>query len=236
MKLSEVNAEVGFVRIPWRAPCKGLWRAHIRRVLRKIPFIKPMAPSLAKLPPIGSEWIHEVKFDGWRVQIHVDEGEATIYSKNGADYAGRFRSLRPVLENIRVKNAIIDCELIACDETGLPNSRALMQLGDRATLCLWCFDLLLLNGIRLMPMPLEQRKAMLADLVTLIDSERLQFSGSFEDPAKLLDSCLKMKLEGIVSKRKESACRSGPTKDWLKIKTSAWRQVNRGRWELLRKT
>jgi ATP-dependent DNA ligase len=59
-----------------------------------------------------------------------------------------------------------------------------MELGDRATLCLWCFDLLHLNGIRLMPMPLDQRKAMLADVVTLVDSERMQFSGSFEDPVK----------------------------------------------------
>jgi bifunctional non-homologous end joining protein LigD len=65
-----------------------------------------MAPALAKTPPTGPEWIHEVKFDGWRVQVHVDEGEPAIYSKSGADYTRRFRSLRPILESIRVKNAI----------------------------------------------------------------------------------------------------------------------------------
>jgi ATP-dependent DNA ligase len=194
-----------------------------------------MAPALAKSPPTGPEWIHEVKFDGWRVQIHVDDGEAAIYSKNGADYTRRFRSLRPVLESIRVKNAILDCELVACDETGMPNFRTLMELGDRANLCLWCFDLLHLNGIRLMPMVLEQRKAMLADLLALTDSERMQFSGSFADPSKLLETCQQMKLEGIVSKRRESAYRSGPTKDWLKIKTAAWRDANTNRFELLKK-
>ena len=55
-------------------------------MLRKVPFIKPMAPTLAKTPPAGSEWLHEVKFDGWRTQVHIDAGAATLYSKNGADY------------------------------------------------------------------------------------------------------------------------------------------------------
>ncbi len=59
--------------------------SHIGRMLRKIPFIKPMAPTLAKVPPAGPDWLHEVKFDGWRAQIHIEDGAATLYSKNGAD-------------------------------------------------------------------------------------------------------------------------------------------------------
>ena len=194
-----------------------------------------MAPTLAKIPRTGPDWLHEAKFDGWRVQVHIDNGEVAIYSKNGADYTRRLRSLKPFLQRIQVKNAILDCELVACDESGMPCFRTLMEMGDRATLCLWCFDLLHLNGIRLMPIPLEQRKAMLADLVALTDCERLQFSGSFDDPTKLLETCQKMNLEGIVSKRRDSAYRSGPTKDWLKVKTASWRLANRGRWEMFRK-
>ena len=72
-------------------------------------------------------------------------------------------------------------------------------------------------------------------LVMAADSEHLQFSGTFTDPIKLLETCDKMRLEGIVSKRKDSAYRSGPTKDWLKVKTSAWRAANRDRWELFDK-
>ena len=75
-------------------------------MLRKIPFMKPMAPTLAKLPPKAPEWLHEVKFDGWRVQLHVENGSATLYSKNGTDYTKRFRSLRPTIERLPVKNAI----------------------------------------------------------------------------------------------------------------------------------
>ena len=87
-------------------------------MLRKIPFIKPMAPTLAKIPPAGPDWLHEVKFDGWRMQLHVEQGEAALYSKNGTDYTKRFRALRDTIESIPVKSAIIDCELVACDDTG----------------------------------------------------------------------------------------------------------------------
>ena len=66
-------------------------------MLRKIPFIKPMAPTLAKIPPAGPDWIHEVKFDGWRMQLHVDDDQAFLYSKNGTDYTKRFRALQPIL-------------------------------------------------------------------------------------------------------------------------------------------
>jgi bifunctional non-homologous end joining protein LigD len=204
-------------------------------MLRKIPFIKPMAPTLAKIPPKGPDWLHEVKFDGWRMQIHVESGSASLYSKNGTDYTKRFRALRDTIESIPVKSAIIDCELVACDDTGLPNFRTLMEMGNTApALCLWCFDLLHLNGVKITPLTLRERKALLADVVALADNERLQFSGDFNDPAKLLDTCHRMGFEGIVSKRRDSAYRSGPTRDWLKIKTASWRAANRDRGEMFR--
>jgi len=194
-----------------------------------------MAPTVAQTPPLGAEWLHEVKFDGWRAQLHIDEGEGTLYSKSGADYTKRFRSLRPLISSVPVKSAVIDCELVACDEAGMPCFRTLMELGNKATLCLWCFHLLYLNGVRFMPMPIEQRKAILADIVALGDSQHMQFSGDFNDPVKLLETCERMGLEGIISKRRESPYHSGPTRDWLKTKTSAWRAANTKRFELLTK-
>jgi ATP-dependent DNA ligase len=83
-----------------------------------------------------------------------------------------------------------------------------------------------------MPLPLSQRKAMLVDVLVSAHDEHLQFSGDFNDPVKLLDTCHKMGFEGILSKRRESAYRPGPTRDWLKIKTASWRAANRDRWEL----
>ena len=78
-------------------------------------------------------------------------------------------------------------------------------------------------------MLLSQRKAMLADVLASADGEHFPFWGDFDDPVKLLGTCHKMGLEGIVSKRRDSAYRSGPTRDWLKIKTATWRAANRDR-------
>ena len=115
----------------------------------------------------------------------------------------------------------------------MPCFRTLMHMGNKApALCLWCFDLLVLDGVRLMPLPLIDRKALLHDLVKAAGNRRLQYSGEFEDPLSLLGAGERMALEGIVSKRRDSACRSGPTRDWLKIKAATWRAANRDRWEM----
>lgn len=199
-------------------------------MLRKVRFIRPMAPTLTKTPPAGPEWLHEVKFDGWRAQLYVDQGQATIFSKSGADITKRFRSLRPALSEIPCRQAIIDCELVACGSDGMPCFRTLMDEGNDAPLALWAFD-----GVRLMPLPLEDRREKLAKVIAATDSERIQFSGAFDDPLQLLKTCEKMGLEGIVSKRRTSPYRSGVTRDWLKVKTTAWRAANADRFELLHK-
>lgn len=111
-----------------------------------------------------------------------------------------------------------------------------MELGNKApALCLWAFDLLYLDGVRITPMPLSQRKDILNDLVNQADDERLQFSGEFADAGRLLAAGETIKLEGVVSKRRDSAYRSGKTRDWLKIKTASWRAADRDRWQMLQK-
>lgn len=201
-------------------------------MLKRIPFIRPMAPTLTKTPPTGPEWSHEVKFDGWRAQIHLDDGEATIFSKGGSDLTKRFRALRPVLDQIPARRAILDCELVACGPDGMPCFKTLMAYRKTdAPLCLWAFDLLALDGVRLLPLPLYERRARLADLITATVSEHIQCSGAFDDPMKLLATCERMGLEGIVSKKRDAPYRPGPTRAWLKTKTVSWREANRDRWE-----
>lgn len=185
---------------------------------------------------MGPDWIHEVEFDGWRTQIHVVGDEHGLYSKKGADLTQRFGQLGWIARAIPAKDAIIDCELMACDDTGMPSFRSLMDLGNRATLVLVAFDLLHLNGVRLTPIPINERKAILQTMVARIGSPYLQFSEAFDDPVELLQTCEKMAFEGIVSKRRESSYRSGPTRDWLKIKTAAWRLSNQDRGEMFQKS
>jgi bifunctional non-homologous end joining protein LigD len=138
-----------------------------------------MLPTPANAVPIGPDWLH--------------------------DEARWFPRSDPLTE-IPARSAIIDCELVGCDESGLPCFRTLMELGNRApAVCLWCFDLLYLDGVRITPMSLTQRTAILNDVVNLADNERLQFSGEFNDPERLLAAGEKTGLEGIVSKRLEAA-------------------------------
>ena len=106
----------------------------------------------------------------------------------------------------------------------MPSFRSLMNLGNKTpALCLWCFDLLSLDGARITPLPPVERRALLHDVITAAGTRHLQFSGEFDYPLELLAAGEKMVLEGVVSKRRASPYRSGPTRDWLKIKTAAWR-------------
>lgn len=160
--------------------------------LAKIP---PAAPTLAKIPPAGRDWIPEVKFDGWCVKIHTNGDGYTLYSKKGVDYTRRFRSLAPIMRALPAKDAIIDCELVACDKRGRACFKTLIELGNKATLCLVPFDILHLNGVRLMPVGIEQRKAILETLVAKTGSKQFQFSRAFNDPNLLLADCYDQKLK-----------------------------------------
>ena len=193
-----------------------------------------MLPSPAPTPPIGDGWIHEAKLDGFRAQVHLVDGVAAIYSRNGADFTKRFRSLVPAIERIPARTAVVDCELIACGHDGMPCFRTLIG-GNASQLCLWCFDLLQVDGVRIMALPLVERRERLRALLADVDSS-LQFSDAFADPRALLAAGERTGLEGVVSKRADSVYRSGRTKAWLKTKTEAWRQNNRWRHEAFAKT
>lgn len=131
-----------------------------------------------------------------------------------------------------MRSAIIDGEVIACDEGGLPNFAALMSGAQSAPLCLWVFDLLELNGDALTDNPIEQRRSALDRIVKKASDASVQYSPGFADAAALLTAVELCGLEGIVSKRLGSPYRSGPARTWLKTKTSTWRAANRERFKL----
>lgn len=117
----------------------------------------------------------------------------------------------------------------------MPDFRALHFHNDVGVLCVWCFDLLHLDGKDLRALPLTERKAKLERLIYKTRDNRLRFSETFNDGVKLLASCDRMSLEGIVSKRADAPYRSGPTKDWIKVKCATWREANRNRGALFNK-
>jgi bifunctional non-homologous end joining protein LigD len=193
-------------------------------------FIKPCSPILAKALPAGADWTHEVKFDGYRVQVHKDGEEVAIFSRNGHDLTARFLPIAITLAEPPAKSAVLDGELVASDAAGRPDFGALHRRRVAGSdMMLWLFDLLVLNARDLRELQLHKRQARLRALVRDLDCPAVLASESFDDGEALMRSAEKYGPEGVVSKRRESLHRSGPCKDWRKIKTTAWREANKER-------
>ena len=203
-------------------------------MIKRNPFIIPSAPVLKRQPPTRPQWLHEVKFDGWRAQLHKAGDEIVIFTRNGHDYTKRFPAIRDRLLALPTASAIIDAEIVVCDSDGKPDFKALME-GATGDLCAWCFDLLEVNGHGLRRRKLIERKAMLRHLLSKADDYMLRFSDTFADPRRLLAAAEEQALEGIVSKLSSQPYRSGRNPGWVKVKCRAWREANKDRWEMFEK-
>lgn len=195
----------------------------------RLKFIKPMEPELVDTPPMGDEWIHEIKFDGYRTQVIKDDDGIRLITKNGYDWTGRYIQLAGEAEAIEAKDFIIDGETITINEAGLSDFHAHQSAATSRKpsrdLYLLAFDLLHLNGHDLRNTPVEDRREILRALIP--DGGRIQFSeampGTGDAVFHLVDQA---GLEGIVSKRKGSKYRSGPTTNWRKIKCYAEKEMD----------
>ena len=206
----------------------GAATSYVSRVPRT-PFLSIATPKLAKDVPSGPDWQHEIKFDGFQLQIHVGVGGgARLFSRNGADFTKRYSAIATAAKRLSAHIAVIDAELVRCDADDNPDFRALL-FGGSGSLCAWCFDLLLLNGEDLRGRPLVLRRRFLGDLLA---GDVLRYSAHFDDGDQLLAVAEARGLEGIVSKKREGAYVAGERCGWRKIKTPSWRLANRDRHEL----
>jgi bifunctional non-homologous end joining protein LigD len=176
-----------------------------------------------------------VKFDGFRIQLHKLGDDVRLYSRNGKDFTDRFPSIAAAVHRLAAKDAVIDGELVSCDEADKPDFYALMRRRTSG-LCVWCFDLLMLGGRDLRSEALEKRKAKLEVLLRKADDNTLRLSHTFADGEKLLHAAAQQGLEGIVSKRRVGLYLPGPASGWLKVKTREWREANSERYKLFEKT
>ena len=193
-------------------------------------FIKPSVPVLRPAPPTGKGWLHEVKMDGYRLQLHKSGEDVALFTRRGALVTNRFEVIARALARIPAKSVVFDGELTALNDHGLPEFTAL-HLRRSDNLCVWVFDILEHNGSDLRPVPLTGRRAQLAKLIGK-SADRIQMLETFEDPRRLLEVCNEQRLEGIVSKRADAPYKSGRTPTWVKVKSETWREENRDRYEL----
>jgi bifunctional non-homologous end joining protein LigD len=190
-------------------------------------FIQPCLPTKAPEPPTGGAWLHEIKHDGFRVIARKDGNRVRLYSRPGNDLTYRFPLIVESLVRLRSRSCIIDGEAVACDDNGMPSFDRIRYRRHDSTVFLYGFDLIELNGDDLRREPLAVRKATLASVVAKAASGlRLNEHIEADGPTVFAHAC-KMGLEGIVSKRKDSAYRSGRSPDWLKSKNPACEALKR---------
>ena len=177
-------------------------------------FIQPCRPIVVAQPPTGPGWMHELKHDGYRLQIHVRDGRVRLYTRNGADWTKRYPRIVEEASRLR-EPLIIDAEVVCLSDKGVANFDILhSRTADEKAVAL-AFDLLL-SGDDIRRQPLIERKNALRWVLRKA-REGIQYVEATDgDGEKMFAAVCELGLEGIVSKRLNSVYRSGPSKTWLK--------------------
>lgn len=188
-------------------------------------FVPPALATLRAKPPAGPDWLHEIKFDGYRLQVRINDKNVRLSTRGGLDWTARFGPrIVAALRGLSIRTALLDGELVVEGNGGASDFSALqadLSEGRQDRFALYLFDLLHLDGRDMRKLPLTERKAALEKLIPP-GSGLLRFSGHFpESGAMVLRHACRLSLEGIVSKRADAAYPSGRSKAWIKSKCSA---------------
>ncbi|MBV9982588.1 DNA ligase D, partial [Bradyrhizobium sp.] len=218
-----------------RAATKAASTAKARKVSAMPDFVAPELCTAVERPPSGAGWGHEIKFDGYRVQLRVEGGEATLKTRKGLDWTDKFGSI--VRQAGALPDAIIDGEIVALDHAGHPNFSSLQAAiadGKTDKLIFFAFDLLFADGMDLRRLPLRERKERLEALLEARKAKAkcIRYVEHFEvDGDAMMQSVREMSLEGIISKKLDGAYHSGRTESWTKAKARAGQEVVIGGWK-----
>jgi bifunctional non-homologous end joining protein LigD len=183
-------------------------------------FIKPQLATLKSKAPKGEQWLHEIKFDGYRIQVHLNRGRKKVFTRNGLDWTKRFTEIAGALAI--PGEAIIDGEVVVVHEgrTNFSELQAELAAGRQGRLVYYAFDLLWRNG-DMRRLPQIERKQALLDLLGENDIELpvLYSEHLTGDGQEMFEHAAKLNWEGIISKNANAPYRSDRNEGWLKIKT-----------------
>jgi len=183
---------------------------------------KPELCSVQATPPKGDEWLHETKWDGYRLLADLDARKVSLRSRNDLDWTAKFHGIARAIEALPVASARLDGELIALDAKGRSDFTRLqtaLESGDVEALRYVVFDLPAVEGIDLTHTPLTDRKALLEALLEKSDGKILTLSTHIVGHGdRVFDAAGRQGLEGIVSKRVDSRYTEGRSRDWVKVK------------------
>ncbi|TPK96783.1 MULTISPECIES: DNA ligase D [unclassified Mesorhizobium] len=191
---------------------------------KRLEFIEPQLATLEKDAPAGEDWLHEVKFDGYRMQAQIAGSDVKLLTRAGLDWTDKFDGpVTAALARLKCRDAIIDGEIVVLADSGVssfPLLQADLSARRADRFVYYVFDLLRLDGKDLRREPLVERKQALAELLgEEPDHSGLRFSDHFHEPGKvMLQHVCRMGLEGVVSKRADAPYRSGRGLSWIKSK------------------
>lgn len=190
-------------------------------------FIAPQLATLVDKPPAGDEWLHELKFDGYRMVCHLSRGQAQFWSRNGKDWTEKFPNLAQALKALPVTTAILDGEVVIVDKEGRSTFQGLQQamgkggrVGKAPAFIFQIFDVIYLDGFSLTQTSLRDRKAVLEQLLTSVKAKGpLRYSDHVEgNGTEFFKLACESGLEGIVSKLADSPYESTRNRNWQKTK------------------
>ena len=186
-------------------------------------FLEPSLAQGSDKAPSGPKWIHEIKYDGYRMQAHIDGKKVRLLTRKGLDWTSRFSNIVRELTKLRFSSALIDGEIIVEDTAGIPSFNLLqtdlrMGRGDRFRY--FVFDLLYCEGFDLTNATLVDRKSLLSQIIRRLAADSpIRFSEHLErDGPTIFEHACRLGLEGIVSKRADLPYRPGRGHHWIKIK------------------
>jgi bifunctional non-homologous end joining protein LigD len=221
------------------APKPGVTRPAKGAKVEAMPdFVAPQLCASVDRPPSGEGWCHEVKFDGYRVQLRVEDGKAVLKTRKGLDWTDKFAAIAE--EGNALPDMLIDGEIVALDDKNVPHFSTLQAAisdGKTDRLIFFAFDLLFANGEDLRRVPLADRKAQLKRMLAARKArngqdKRIRYVEHFEeDGDAVLQSARKLSLEGIVSKKLGALYQSGRSESWTKTKLRDGQEVVLGGWK-----
>ena len=215
-----------------RAPART---AKPKKVSAMPDFVAPQLCASVERPPNSEGWCHEVKFDGYRVQLRIEDGDVALLTRKGLDWVDKFGAVAGAARSL--PDALIDGEIVALDHHGIPSFSALQAAisdGKTGSLIFFAFDLLFAGGEDLRGLPLRERKERLKRLLERKSGKEklIRYVDHFEERGDtVLESARKLDLEGIVSKKLDAPYRSGRSENWTKAKIRGGQEVVLGGWK-----
>ena len=218
-KTGRIERDDAPAELPDLSSVEGAKRAPAPR------FVEPMLATSVNAPMGGDRWLHEIKYDGYRIEARLDRGRLTLLTRSGLDWTAKFgEAMIEAFKALPLSQALIDGEMVVENASGASDFSALqaaLSQGRTDRLVFFGFDLLYLNGFDLREAPLVARKRLLEPVLGG-GSPLLRYSGHFDEEGEIVfrHAC-RLGLEGIVSKLRDSPYHSGRGKSWAKAKCSA---------------